>query len=80
MNPTAFPTVEQRSRELTRKELRLALDQHGFEETYLRTTWSGATIQDIAASIGQRVAAGDLRVISSAASRAYYARIAREVA
>lgn len=50
----ALHVVMTRPRELTRqqlKELKLALDEHGFSETHLRTAYREATNQDIAASI-----------------------------
>jgi type I restriction enzyme R subunit len=51
---TALNLVVQRPRELTRaslQELRRALDLKGFSEANLRTAWSQAKNQDIAASI-----------------------------
>lgn len=50
----ALQIVVQRPRELTRsqlRELRLQLDKKGFSETALRSAWSTAKNQDIAASI-----------------------------
>ena len=50
----ALAIVVQRPRELTRaqlKELRLALDEAGFREAFLRTAWREKTNADIAASI-----------------------------
>ena len=50
----ALTTVLQRPWELTRKDLRqlkLALDQRGFNETTLATAWRETTNQDMAASI-----------------------------
>lgn len=50
----ALMVVTQRPRDLTRKqlkELKIALDQHGYTETRLRTAWAEKTNQDIAASI-----------------------------
>ena len=50
----ALTTVLQRPWELTRKdlrELRLALDQRGYNEATLATAWRETTNQDLAASI-----------------------------
>jgi type I restriction enzyme R subunit len=50
----ALAIVCQRPRELTRqalKELKLALDEHGFSEPKLRTAWREWTNEDIAADI-----------------------------
>jgi len=50
----ALTVVTQRPRDLTRsqlRELRLQLDQEGFNETNLRAAWRETTNQDIAASI-----------------------------
>lgn len=50
----ALTVVCRRPRELTRKalrELRLALDQHQYTESNLRTAWREATNEDIAADI-----------------------------
>jgi type I restriction enzyme R subunit len=50
----ALVVVTQRPRELTRqqlRELRLALEQAGYSEQYLRTAWREMTNEDIAASI-----------------------------
>jgi type I restriction enzyme R subunit len=50
----ALLVVVQRPRDLTRKqlkELRLALDAEGFDETKLRTAWADAKSEDVASNI-----------------------------
>jgi type I restriction enzyme, R subunit len=61
----ALTVVTQRPRDLTRaslRELKIALDQAGYSEAYLRTAWREASNADIAASIigfVRRAALGD---------------------